>query len=100
MTIDVLPRTAEASGKLADVELQFRDEDRPLDGLKLTGSRSGEVRPDAPCSIFPARTYTLAGRQRCFDGTSWLGRRVRPARASGAFERHRDVDVAVVARDP
>jgi hypothetical protein len=48
------------------VELQFRDEDGPLDGLKLTGFAIWKGKTGRPVVTFPARTYTLAGRQRRF----------------------------------
>jgi hypothetical protein len=67
MTIDVVPRNGEPSGKLADVELQFRKEDGPLEGLTLAGfavwqGRNGRGR----VVTFPARNYTLGGKQRRF----------------------------------
>lgn len=67
MTIEVLPRNGDPSGKLADVELQFREEDGPLEGLKLTGFAVWKGKAGrGPVVTFPARTYTLAGKRRSF----------------------------------
>lgn len=78
-------------GKLADAELQFDQNDGPLDGLKLLGFAIWQGRNGNGRNVtFPARQYSVNGERRSFA-------LLRPIIDSAAQERVRDLILTAYA---
>ena len=84
MTVKIIPNDkGKPPGKLADVELHFKD--GPFEGLKLIGFSIWERRSGSGRNVtFPARQYSVNGERRSFA-------LLRPLADAAAQDRVRDL---------
>jgi hypothetical protein len=84
MTVKIIPNDkGNPPGKLADVELHFKD--GPFEGLKLIGFSIWERRSGSGRNVtFPARQYSVNGERRSFA-------LLRPLADAAAQDRVRDL---------